>query len=283
MMKYFDAHAHIEPKDEQDCEKMKGDGLVGYVYNAIDLATSRKALLLAEKFPGFIRSTLGLHPDLLIPGSEQYDENYNEEKIKSDISDLRKLFEQGKDCFVAIGECGLDFYWLERNQELSKKEKEKSKKLQKMLFEGQIELAIELGLPLVVHPRGAEEESLDIVNSKLKAHNSKLKALFHSYTGSLEVAKKILEAGHYLSFNGILTFKGADDVREIFRLAWTNYAEQVLAETDSPYLAPEPKRGEQNSPEYVRYVITRMADIVRIDVKVLATKVYENAMGFLKL
>lgn len=285
-MRFFDAHAHYLLTDERRMKQMKAEGVVGFVYNGIDIKTSRQGLKTAQNFPGYVFPTLGVQPEILVPGSDLYSENYGIDQIESDISDLRELYEKGRDHFKAIGECGMDYYWLERSAisgQLSARQVERSKSLQKELFLEQITLAQEVQLPLVLHPRGAEADCLRVVNSKLKTQNPKIKVLFHSYTGPLNIAKRILKAGYYMSFNGILTFSSAENIREIFLWAWEHFPEQILSETDSPYLTPEPKRGEINSPENVRYVVEYMAELIEQPLEEVATTILQNAYRFYKI
>lgn len=283
MMKFFDTHSHYDLLQDGSVAQMKSSGLVGFVYDAIDVKTSERGLRLAKKYPGFIYPTLGLHPELVIPGGEFYRDDYDERKIYVDVSRLQKLFEEGKDHFVAVGECGLDHYWLEQSAaggQLSDKQIEKAKKLQRLMFTKQIEFAQKIHLPLVIHPRGAEEECLEIVRNQQSAFSSQCPVLFHSYTGSLKTAQEMLQAGYYISFNGILTFKNAGNIREIFSWAWAHFPQRILAETDSPYLAPEPKRGERNNPSYVRFVVEKMAALTELPIRDVAATILRNSRAF---
>jgi len=101
--------------------------------------------------------------------------------------------------------------------------------------------------------------------------------LFHSFTGSIETAQKVLESGYYISFNVILTYPNADDIREIFKFAWKNYPEQILSETDAPLLAPQGKRGEICYPTDVSHVVTRMTEIAGEETE---QRIFQNAVRF---
>lgn len=280
-MKYFDSHAHIasSPKKykniSQIIERAKKVGVFKIVDSAIDINTSKAVLKLHSRFPGLIIPTLGLHPEFLIPGADIYVENFD---IDSEIQELKKLYFDNKGKFKAIGECGIDYYWLDRSNQLIQSEKIKIKKLQRLLFVKQIKFAIEIGLPLVVHSRGAEEECLEAVSRQLLAGSCKV--LFHSLTGDTQVAQKVFEAGYYISFNGIITYPNAESIRGIFKFGWENFKHLILTETDSPYLAPQIKRGEICEPADVRSVVEKMAEISDLPLDVIAKRTVVNAKRF---
>jgi TatD family hydrolase len=245
---------------------------------------------------------------------------------------LKQIVAENKGVIGAIGECGLDYYWLERGEKRkAKSEIQMIKSQQVDLFRKQIELAKRYELPIVVHSRGAEEECLSIINRQSaclagrqaifnkKTGVNQQKVLFHCYTGDRRIAESIFEAGYYISFNGILTYKNADDIREIFKFGWKNYRNLILAETDAPYLkprcmvqpkaveptarrvqggAPEPtggsfelaggesrvqRRGVEPTvcePRDVVYVVEKMAEIVGLDTREVAEVTVRNAVEF---
>jgi TatD DNase family protein len=167
---------------------------------------------------------------------------------------------------------------------MNKNSKFKTKKIRKLqieLFKRQVECALRVNLPIVVHSRGAESECFSIISDTIRSGS--IDTLFHCYTGSLEVAKEILQAGYYISFNGILTFKNADLVREVFLFAWKNYPELILSETDAPLLAPEPKRGEICEPADVKLVVKKMAEISGVSFEEAAEVTSRNARKFYTL
>jgi TatD DNase family protein len=125
-------------------------------------------------------------------------------------------------------------------------------------FEEHIKAAIELNIPLIIHSRNAEKETLEVFN-KYKNHN--LKILMHCFTGSKEFAENLLSFGAYFSASGIITFKNSLELQNTFKFIPLN---RILIETDSPYLAPVPNRGKQNEPSYVKYTAQKLADIKNI-------------------
>jgi TatD DNase family protein len=281
---FFDSHAHIASSSQSYADidavikRAREAGLIKIVDAAIDIKTSKAVLDFHFKYPDFVIPTIGLQPELLIPGSDIYDQELD---INLEIRKLKELYDCNEGKFKAVGECGLDYYWIERGKRIaSSKQRNRIKGLQRILFKEQIDFAREVRLPLIVHSRGAEEECLKIINSKLKIQNSKLNVLFHCYTGSLDVARKIFEDGYYISFNNILTYPKASDIWEILKLGWSKFRKQVLSETDSPYLPPQHRRGEICEPRDVVYVIKEMARIVDETCDNIATQTMENASVF---
>jgi TatD DNase family protein len=282
---YFDAHAHLSSHKslldnlESVVSKAKRNRVSYIVDAAIDIKTSRKVLDTATRFPEVVIPTIGIHPEIVTPGSDIYQKDFS---IPRGIEELEKLYVKNSRLYKAVGEGGLDFYWLERNQQLTSEQKDSIKKEQMRLLIEMINLALEWKLPLVVHSRGAEKECYSIVNDSIcnDTMKKRVRVLFHSFTGSKKIAKNILESGYYISFNGIITYSNAGNVREIFKLAWKNRKDQVLAETDAPLLAPQRKRGEVCEPSDVRYIVEKMAEIVGKDIESVSKTVFRNAMRF---
>lgn len=293
---FFDAHAHLasSPKSYSDINSVittaRKKGVERIVDAAIDLETSEEVLALHSKFPNTVIPTIGIQPEKLVPGSDIYDEKIDSSKaIESIVKELRVIYEKGEGKYKAIGECGLDYYWLEEDSKISVDSKVKSQSLQKELFRKQIEFAYRVNLPVIVHSRGAEDECLKTILKVLtngkdsydkKAKNSNIKVLFHSFTGSIETAKRIFEEGYYISFNGILTYPKADDIREIFKIGWCNYREQVLSETDSPYLPPQSKRGGICVPKDVIEVVEEMSKVINTEMSIVSKDIFQNAISF---
>ena len=234
----FDSHCHPQMVQyDKDREEMiaraKGSG-VSMICVGTDLETSKMAIELAQKHEG-MWATVGLHPN----------DNLNE-KFEPDL--YEELLKMSK--VVAMGEIGLDYY---RTTDL------KDQQIQKERFEQQLQLAEKLKLPVILHSRDAGKGSTGKVHedmiSVLKNNFSGI-GVAHSFTGSMEDAKKYLELGFYLGFNGILTFARQYDeiVREV-------PLDRILLETDAPYLTPEPHRGKRNEPEYVIEVAKKIAEL----------------------
>jgi TatD DNase family protein len=220
-------------------------------------------------------ASVGIDPDLLIPGNKSFAENiqkptsYWEEQIES----LRKLISENKNYVVAIGETGMDAYWLEREMKEGKVDfatTKKSIQVQEELFRMHLQLASEVDLPLSIHSRAAEPACLEIIGNFSAA---RISGVFHSYTGDYETAVKILDAGWALGVNGIITFKNAEDLREMYRKIIGKvtsdltpadlYSKGIYLETDAPYLAPEGKRGERNNPGNVSQIFTDFIEALK--------------------
>ena len=147
--------------------------------------------------------------------------------------------------FIGIGETGLDYYY--NNSE---------KSTQITSFEKQIELSQNLSIPLVIHMRSAEDDTLKIIRKKIK--EKKFNGVIHCFTGTKKFADEIIDLGFYISASGVITFKKSFDLRDIFA---TIPDDKILAETDSPYLSPEPLRGKVNQPSHIIHTIKKLAEI----------------------
>ncbi len=234
-----DTHTHLHfPQFDKDREEIleKIKEKFDFVVNVgISIKDSIKALSLALK-QNNIYSTFGVHPH---------------EAKDTDLEEFEKVFKKVyKDYgrkIVAIGEAGLDFY---RN--LSPKEK------QYEVFEFQIDLAKKYNLPLVIHCRNAEKELSEIIKRKGKD----IKGIIHCFNGDKTLLKTALDLGYFISYSGIVTYPKNEALRETVKYV---PIDQILVETDSPYLAPQPVRGKRNTPLYVVYVIQTLADILDID------------------
>ena len=145
------------------------------------------------------------------------------------------------------------------------------RKFKKKSFINHIQAASELNIPLIVHSRHAEKDTYEIIKSEKK--NSNLKVLIHCFTGKSDFAKKLIDIGCYISISGIVTFKNSDDLREsILNIPLEN----LLVETDSPYLAPDPYRGKVNEPSYIVHTVEKLAQIKKIEKKIIVEKTTKN-------
>ncbi|MCG0275065.1 MAG: TatD family hydrolase [Thermosediminibacteraceae bacterium] len=248
-----DAHAHLDDKAfESDREKLleeiESQGIV--VINAgSDLKSSLKSLELARKH-NFIYACVGVHP-------------HEASNVPADYLDILRELAHDKRV-VAIGEIGLDYHY-----NFSPKD------VQKKVFEEQLLLAKELGLPVVVHSREALCDTLEILEK-----SGVKKGLMHCYSGSLEEAQDFLALGFYFSFGGILTFKRAEKTREV---AAGLPRDRVLLETDCPYLTPEPFRGKRNDPTRLPYIARALAKIWGISEKEVEEITKSNAKNFFSI
>ena len=180
-----------------------------------------------------IYGTFGIHPHETKNHFIERDEIIKQVKMNSKI--------------IGVGETGLDFYY-----------NNSDKDTQLRSFQNHIEAAINLKIPLIIHSRNAENEIMDIFN---KYKNYDLKILMHCYTGSAELAKKLLNFDVFFSASGIITFKKSCELRETFK---TIPADRLLIETDSPYLAPEPLRGKKNEPSFIQHTAEKLANLKEI-------------------
>ena len=238
----FDAHAHYDDKwfdgDRFELlDNIQSLGVCGIVNNAVDLVTAQKCIEYSERY-AFMYAAVGFHPENLDGIPKDY------------LEKVARLCEHKK--VVAIGETGLDYHW------------DIPKQQQKKVFEEQIKLSLDLDMPLIVHDREAHGDTYDLLR-KYKPN-----ALIHCFSGSREMAEKFIALGFYLGIGGVLTFKNcklADTLRHI-------PLQHLVLETDAPYMAPVPHRGQRNESRWMTYVAERLADIYLVateDVKRVTT------------
>lgn len=163
---------------------------------------------------------------------------------------------------IGLGETGLDYYY---NKDDIKQQ------LQRKCFEEHIKVSCESNLPVIVHTREAENDTYDIMNSYKRMHD--FPALIHCFTASEQFARKILDLGFYISIAGIITFKNAEELRSIVKFI---PLDRLLLETDSPYLAPVPKRGKTNEPSYVKYVAQAISELKGVTLEECADRTTKN-------
>ena len=243
----FDTHAHYDSgafnADRFDILASMPEKNVGLIVDpGCDLESSRAAIALAEKYD-FVYAAVGWHPEDM---DKLTDEGFDE---------MIKLMHHPK-C-VAVGEIGLDYYWDAEHKDE-----------QKALFIRQIELALELDKPVIVHDREAHGDSFDIV-SRYPA----LRGVFHCYSGSVEMARELLALGWYLGFDGPVTYKNARKTVEVAEMVPLN---RILIETDSPYMSPVPLRGKRNDSRNVFYIAEKLAQIKGMTTEELARLTMEN-------
>jgi TatD DNase family protein len=246
-MQFFDSHCHVNSKEfEQDADEVfrrSLDAGIGMNILGTDLESSKRAVELAQKYDG-VYASVGLYPS-------------NVEKENLEYESYKDLAQH--DEVVAIGEIGLDYYRLTENTKSQKTQKHEIKEKQRTVFLEQIKSARELDLPVVIHTRATSgtqdvfEDLLEILSSPSQREISggvssggsplfgsplgkgRIRGVLHSYGGTLEYAQKFLDLGFYLGFNGIITFKKAEEVREVVKQL---PLDKILIETDAPYLAP---------------------------------------------
>jgi len=255
----IDAHCHLIDSKYQDSgiqrivNEARESG-VEMIANSTGLTESRKTVEIAEKING-IWVCVGVAYE---PGYENLEKTKNE---------LRKLSEHSK--VIGVGEAGLNYY-AGMSEEL--------KKYQRKLFEMHLELAAELDIPIQIHNREADEEIYQIISKVQNPMSNKI--LLHCFSGSVEFMRQMAKIGCYFSFGGMITYRKNEALREAVRQVPDS---QILLETDSPYLPPEPLRGTINTPVNVKIVAERTAEIRGIPVSELESLTTENARRLFKL
>ncbi len=258
----IDSHAHIDlPTFDRDREQVfaraRQGGIRAIINVGLDLKSSRASLKLAKKYDD-VFSTVGFHP-------------HEADKMKDE--DLKALAELAEDeRVVAVGEIGLDFY---RNLSARKSQIEAFKK--------QLDLAVELGLPVVVHCRQAHEEVFNIlsdwVRSTLSAGRLR-RGVIHCFSGDIEMAQKYIEIGFYISLAGSVTYPSAGDLLQVAREIPLN---RLLLETDAPFLVPQAYRGKRNEPAYVALIAEKVAQAREVLREVVAEAAAKNTIELFKL
>ena len=246
----FDTHAHLDDKRyDEDRDSLIAsfwESGVSYVTNiGADMNSSAAGLALAEKYD-FIYAAVGVHPEGI--------------SVMTD-NDLVRLEEMlSSPNAVALGEIGLDYKY------------DYPKDLQLHWFEKQLSLARRLNVPVIIHDRDAHGDCMDMIRKYKPA-----KCVFHCYSGSVEMAKELVSYGYMISFTGVITFKNAAKLLDVVRFV---PIENILIETDCPYLSPEPFRGTRNSPANVKYVAQKIADLKEISYEDVCRITTANALRF---
>lgn len=262
---YIDIHSHVTFKGfDQDLPevlaRMEEEG-VHTITVGVDLKTSREAVQFAETHEGFY-ATLGLHPT----------DTVTETFEPKDYEDLAKHPKT-----VGIGECGLDFFRIEGDVIAEKKRQWNE-------FEKQMAFALEHDLPLMIHCRptkgstDAYRDMADRLESEFKRVGEKLRGNMHFFVGDTEVVRRFYEIGFTTSFTGVVTFaREYDDVIKLAPL------DMIMTETDAPFAAPVPFRGKRNEPVYVKYVVSALAQVKKMDEETVRRAVVENAERLFRL
>lgn len=252
-MDLIDTHAHLDfPQFEEDRQRVIAQalqaGLVAILNVGTNLASSRAAVALAEKHDS-IYAAVGVHP-------------HQAEAVNPSVLDqLRDLAHHPK--VVALGEMGLDYY------------RDRSPRaVQRQAFAQQLELAAEVGLPVVIHSREAHTDVLSILSGW------EGNGVLHTYSAGPERLDEVLELGFYIGISGPVTFSKADRLREVAAMV---PLERLLVETDCPYLTPEPHRGRRNQPAYVKYVAEAIAQAREMPFDTIAQATTENARRLFSL
>lgn len=248
-MEFFDSHAHYNDEKFRDnrkeiLEQIYNDGITKITCNGYNLDSSKESIEIANN-NNFIYATVGISPNDV---DDANDDTLNE--IKK-IANNKKV--------VAIGEIGLDYYWNKENKEK-----------QKDFFIKQIQIADELNLPITIHCRDAVMDTLDILKNVI---NPQKRGIFHCCMLNKELIKEAVKLGFYISFSGNITYKNAKPEEAVNSVPF----DRILIETDSPYLTPEPFRGQRNDSRNVKLVAQKIAQIKNMELSEIAKTTYENA------
>jgi TatD DNase family protein len=249
----FDSHAHLDDKRfDPDRDEIIGNlqksGVGGMLNAASSLDSIGRSIELAEKYD-FIVASAGVHPS---DTRELNEENFN--KIEKALAHPK---------VKAVGEIGLDYHYPDTN-----------KPVQQKWFKRQMALAADADLPVIIHDREAHGDCLNMVRQ------FSVRGVFHSYSGSIEMAAILMEMGYYISFTGVITFHNARGILDVVRWA---PIDRVLIETDCPYLTPEPYRGKRNQSAYVRYVAEKIAELKKMPFRQVAEITSQNARELFRI
>ena len=280
----IDTHCHIdeeafEPDREEVIARQQQSGVQAMIVPGVNVASINSVMELCHAHPGYCYPALGLHP-------EDVKDDWREQ-----LATVEAAIRAHRSELVAVGEIGLDYYW-------DKTFKEE----QKEVLRRQLLLARELNLPVILHNREATEDILSIVNTiandqspitnnqspiandQSPITNNQLRGVFHCYSGSKETAEIILKMGFYLGIGGVLTFKNSklsETLKELNQSSITNHqlpiTNRLLLETDAPYMAPTPHRGERNESRFMALVAERLAQVLNVSVDEIIEATSANA------
>ncbi len=246
---YFESHAHYDDKQfsediEELVEAMRQEQIAAIINVGADMKSSVKAVELSKKYD-FMYASVGVHPHDVV------------KMLDSDIDILMGLAAYNK--VVAIGEIGLDYHY-----------ENSPKEVQKLWFREQINLAKAMELPIIVHSREASKDTYDIIKES-RAYD--VGGVVHCFSGSREMAECYIHLGFYIGVGGVVTYKNAKTLKEVVKAIPLDY---LLIETDAPYLAPVPNRGQRNDSRNLKYIAEEIAKIKEISVQEVIDKTYEN-------
>jgi TatD DNase family protein len=259
-VRLVDTHCHLNfgsYKDDLDAvlQRAQTAGVDRIVIPGIDLATCKEVLQLADHYSG-LYAAIGIHPN-------------STADFHTEMIDSLRVYAQAQP-IVAIGEIGLDYHWDDSPQAQ-----------QFAAFEAQLELASELGLPVIIHNREASEDTMRILEAWVQHSPPRgCPGVLHSFSAPVEIAERALAAGFMLGFTGPITYKNADGLR---RIATLTPLDRMVVETDGPFLTPTPYRGKRNEPAYVPLMVERLAGLKQLTVEEIAHHTTANAVRLFNL
>ena len=259
----IDTHIHIDeeayaPDREEVIARQRESGVEAMIVPGVNAASVTSVMEVCRTHPAYCYPALGLHP----------------EDVKDDwetqLAVVENAIRAHRSELVAVGEIGLDYYW-------DKTYKEE----QKEVLRRQLLLANELNLPVILHNREATEDCLRILKESQMVHgtcpNGKLTGVFHCFNGSRETARQILDMGFFLGIGGVITFKNCKLAETLAEMNEPMVLDRIVLETDGPYLAPVPHRGQRNESRLMRYVAERLAEVYDCTAEEIITATTNNA------
>jgi TatD DNase family protein len=249
----FETHCHLDYLKDSSIEEVVNAcsdiGVERIVTISVDPSNQDKVCEIAERHP-LVYCTQGVHP---------HNANMWTPEVKSNITENCKNFK-----VMAIGEIGLDYHYDHSPRDV-----------QRSVFEEQLQLAQDLNLPVVIHTRESDLDTLTILKNF-----SHLRGVFHCFTSGRDLAEWAIDQGFYLGFNGILTFSAADNVRDILRIT---PKDKIVLETDAPYLAPIPFRGRKNTPLYLPFIAGKILETRKEPAEVMLPLIFKNSLQLFEL
>ncbi len=260
-MKFFDSHAHYWDKrflseTEEGVKSLLNALFSTNVGGIVNVGTSIESSLWAieqAKAYDCMYVAAGIHPS-----------DCEKESLEESLSVLETLMQDKANKIKAIGEIGLDYHWTPFDKER-----------QKLFFKEQMVLAEKLAMPVVIHDREAHGDCFDMIRSF-----PNVRGVFHSYSGSPEMAKELVRRDYMISFSGTISFKNAHQVKEVAKIL---PKDKVMIETDAPYLTPHPHRGKLNHSGYLPYTCEALAEVWNISVEAAAEITFQNALRFFQI
>jgi TatD DNase family protein len=257
-MNFIDTHTHLFASEFDNdidivVQNAIDNGVSKMLLPNIDSATTTKMLQLCDRYPKNCYPMIGLHPC-----------SVKKDNIEKEILHVEEMLT--KNNFIGIGEIGLDLYW-----------DKSTLSYQKVAFESQIKLAKKYQLPIVIHVRDSFNEAIEIVE---RLNNENLSGVFHCFTGNIQEAERIINLENFfLGIGGVVTFKNGGINNIINQISLDN----IILETDSPYLTPTPFRGKRNESKFLVNIAQKMSEIYEIDINEIANKTSSNAKNLFKI
>lgn len=275
-MTIIDTHAHLNfnayREDSLKVLQRSLDNGVWMINVGSQYSTSARAVKMAQNYPQGVYAAVGLHPMHLETGLVKIKGDPDEALFETteenfDYAQYKDLAQNNK--VVAIGEVGFDYYWRPK----TKARQELFREKQKVVLKKQIDLAVELNLPVIFHCRMAHDELIELLGA---LGESRPRGVIHCFTGTWDQAQKYLEMGFYLGLNGIIFKMDIDNIIKKSPL------DKILVETDCPYLTPIPMQG-RNEPSYIKYVVEKIAKIKELSYNEISRATTENAKELFKI